>query len=96
MTEQQIENAFARYAVSRLCIAWKLRLVVGRGWPDRTVLCPGGRVLFFEFKKPGGRVSAPQRAAIRVLSQLGFTVHVCDELEDAKAKLDTFLGAADA
>lgn len=91
MTETRLEQQFCDYAVVCGCRPVKLIKASGRGWPDRTVLCPGGRVVLFEFKKPGGRLSAIQKKVNGFLTGIGFTVHVCHDLEDAKAKLRQFL-----
>ena len=51
-------------ALERLCckkvravggLARKLKDVGTRGWPDRMMLLPGGRIFFTEFKRPGGQ-----------------------------------------
>ena len=62
----------------------KLKLASGRGFPDRTILLPGGRIIFVELKKPGGVVSRHQRDWHGVLRLLGFKVYVIDSIEDAE------------
>ena len=63
--------------------AVKLQILGKRGWPDRTVLLPCGRVFFVEFKrKKRGRVSAQQAMWIKVLSRLGFAVYIIDNDKD--------------
>ena len=93
MREVDIENAFVDFAKTRGCLALKLVLLNLRGFPDRTVLCPGGRVIFFEFKKPGGKLSKNQEKWISTLSKLGFECHVSDDTRDACNRLDDFIAA---
>ena len=88
VTEAQIENAFAAYAKQKGCKALKLVFLVGRGFPDRTVLCPGGKIFFIEFKRKGGKLS-PQQIQVRdVLTGLGFSYFVCNEKGQAEKTLD--------
>jgi hypothetical protein len=64
---------------------WCLKLrSPGRGFPDRTVLLPGGRVVFLEVKRPGGKVSFPQRYFITRLRKLGFPAAIVYSLDDVK------------
>ena len=95
VTEQHLEHRFTDYAQRRGCVAFKLVLERARGFPDRTVLCPGGRVVFFEFKRPDGAgvLSRQQKRILKVLRGLGFTAHVCDDFDDACSQLDDFLAA---
>lgn len=54
------------------------------GYPDRIFLCPGGLVVFIEFKHPvTGRVSKKQMFIITKLRKLGFRVEVCYSVEQA-------------
>jgi hypothetical protein len=89
--EADIENAFVTYAESQGCEAYKLRIDGTNGFPDRTILIPGGWTLFIEFKKPGGSLRPAQKKTIKRLLQLGHAVHVCDSFEDAKQILDQTL-----
>jgi hypothetical protein len=74
-------------------VALKLVIELARGFPDRTVLCPGGQVVFFEFKRPDGAgvLSRQQKRILKVLRGLGFTAHVCDDFDDACSRLDSVL-----
>ena len=88
VTEADIETKFVKYATSRNCKAYKLVLRYGRGWPDRTVLCPGGRILFIEFKREGKKLNPTQKPVRLALIKLGFKYHVCDEVGQAEKILD--------
>lgn len=87
-TEADIENAFVKYAESKGCLALKLAITGRRGFPDRTVFCPNGRVLFIEFKKPGGKSTRGQDAMMCQLREFGFAALIIDSLEDAVDELD--------
>jgi hypothetical protein len=58
--------------------------VIGyRGFFDRLIVLPGGRIIFAECKRPrGGRVSAHQKQWHRTLRALGATVAVVKNLDD--------------
>lgn len=91
LSEKMIELGFARYAESRNCEALKLRIDGGNGFPDRSILTPGGRACFIEFKKPGGRLSQLQIKWLARLGELGFPAESFDRLEDSIDFLDSFL-----
>lgn len=63
----------------------KIRLM--RGWPDRLVLLQGGRLCFFELKRPkGGKFEPLQERIHKMLRDMGFYVFVCktkDEVDEA-------------
>lgn len=86
-----IEKPFVKYAKTLRCIAVKLILLNLRGWPDRTVICPGGRILFIEFKRPGKQQSPAQTKWMKTLKDMGFEYYVCDKPGEAEKILDDFL-----
>ena len=90
MNEKDIEDLFTEYAESRGCRCLKLSQAGRSGWPDRTVFCPAGVTIFFEFKTPSGtgKLSRQQRACHRLLKDLGFQVVVTKSFLDAKTALD--------
>lgn len=86
--EKKIEKRICKLAEKELgakCV--KLAIVNERGFPDRTLLIPGGRILFLEVKKPGGKTSPQQDEWLRTLRQLGFAADVVDNLEDAETAI---------
>lgn len=89
--EVDIESKFCTHAKKVGCIALKLIMLNKRGFPDRTVLCPEGRVIFIEFKRKGKKLNGTQVPIKDLLMKLGFEYHVCDEIGQAEAILDDFL-----
>jgi len=89
--ESLIERDFCNYAKQMGCAPLKLYTQAIRGFPDRTVLCPGGKVLFIEFKSNRGQLSAPQVLMKGRIETLGFKYHVCDKVGEAEAILRKFL-----
>ena len=53
-----------------LCLKWVCP--GGAGVPDRIALLPGGRIVFVELKRPGGRVSKMQEWWMAKLCRLDF------------------------
>lgn len=82
--EKDIENKFASYAAKLGCLCKRLKLEGVKGWPDRTIFCPGRHVFFIEFKRPSGSESEHQKVTRRILESLGFSVYVIDSVEEAK------------
>ena len=63
-------------------LALKLTCLWFTGWPDRTVLLPGGRIVFAELKTTGKKLSPRQEVVIPWLrNTMGFTVFVIDDQE---------------
>ena len=91
ISESEIENKFIAHATKRGCKAMKLVMLAGRGFPDRTVLCPNGRVFFVEFKRKNKKLSKTQIVLYRKLLELGFSFYVCDEIGQAEKYLDEVL-----
>lgn len=89
--ETDIEDHFCKFAKSNKCNALKLIMLRKKGFPDRTILCPKGRIFFIEFKKKGESQSAPQKAIQKILVGLGFEYHVCDQIGQAENILENFL-----
>lgn len=100
MTRLEIdeEKAFARHVKACGYRAEKLHRASERGWPDRTVLLPGGRALFIEFKRPDGKgeLSPQQVRTLRDMESLGHEVHVLDTADEAIDVFEAALTAARA
>lgn len=78
--ESLIERATVDAAKDLGLLTLKLRLSGVVGWPDRIFFAPGGRVLFVEFKRPGGRPRPRQVAVHEVLRRYGFRVEIIDQI----------------
>lgn len=89
--EVDIEHAYCKYAKNRHCLALKLIFLNKRGFPDRTTLCPRGKILFIEFKRKGKIPTANQIKLRAILERFGFEYHICDQIGQAESTLDTFL-----
>ena len=86
--EAIIEEAIVNWAKSIGGLALKLKIDGVRGFPDRTLLLPGGIVVFVEVKKrKGGVVSRQQEQWLRKLQELGFQAFVATSLEQVRAHL---------
>lgn len=71
---------------------WCLKVRFIRGFPDRIVLLGGGRVVFFELKRPVGGVFEPlQRLYHAKLRALGFAVFVCNTKASVDAALESYV-----
>lgn len=75
--ESAIEAKMRAFVLRLGCLFLKWPPTSGSsGWPDRIVLCPGGRVFFVEVKRPGGKVTPLQAHRHEQLRSLGHTVLV--------------------
>lgn len=91
INEVDIETKFCNYAKSKKCRALKLVFLHKRGFPDRTVICPGGVMFFVEFKREGCKQSAMQKLTQATLEKFGFKYYVCDKIGKAEEILDGYL-----
>lgn len=90
--EVNIEDEYCKHAKRRRCLALKLVFLNKKGFPDRTTLCPKGRILFIEFKRKDISLSGLQNKIRKMLVSFGFEYYVCDKLGQAEKILDDFLG----
>ncbi len=72
--ESSIEAAFVRVLKRHGLMTLKLNVTGHRGWPDRIVFLPGGRAVFCELKRPGGKLRPLQEHVHAQLKALGFQV----------------------
>lgn len=72
VSEREVEAALVRMIARHggRCLKWVSP--GNNGVPDRICLLPGGRVLFAEVKRPGGRIAPIQRIRADELKDLGF------------------------
>lgn len=89
--EIDIEKAFCKYADKLGCKALKLIFLNKKGFPDRTIICNGGRIFFIEFKREGKKPSPAQVIVRRMLESFGFEYYICDTKGQAESHLDNFL-----
>lgn len=92
--ERDEEEEFVSYALTRGCRSWKLVRVGRKGMLDQTVLCPGARTLFIEFKRGKNDTSPHQDEYREMLQKLGYVTAKAYSFKEAKEILDAFLDAA--
>ena len=93
LLEVKVERAIKRWTKQHKdrLIYWKFTVPGMRGVPDRICLFRGGRVVFFELKRPGG---GPRKLQVYILKRLrafGFPCHVFDSADGAIACLEEYL-----
>ena len=72
ISEATVETYFTEQVRERLGgIALKMEIKSRRGWPDRLVILPDGRVAFVELKTKGGQVAPQQQVRRDQLQALG-------------------------
>lgn len=85
MTEDDLEQEVIEWAKTEGGYALKLKIESARGWPDRTIWLPEGRVIVPELKKPGKNDrSVNQRKWVRRLRELGHAAAFCETLDEVK------------
>ena len=90
--ERTLEKQLAEYCQKNRILFLKVKLEVGRGFPDRIVITPSGNVLFLELKsKKRGVVSPHQDMWVRTLRNYNQFVCVVDDLQDAKEIIEDIL-----
>ena len=88
--ELKIQNAVTKHA-TKIGVPWirlAMRYGVAVGWPDVEFFFEGGRLVFIEFKDPEGELKPGQVIKIDMLRKQGFTVYVCDNIDDGKYVLE--------
>ena len=81
--ENVIESLLVRRVSELGGIALKVNTPSRRGFFDRLLVLPGGRIVFCEVKRPrGGRMAAHQIVYAKMLAQLGAEVALIRNEED--------------
>jgi hypothetical protein len=77
LKEILIENMLVRRVEAAGGICWKVTTIGRRGFFDRLIVLPGGRIVFCETKRPkGGVISAHQAARHQIFKKLGAEVAI--------------------
>ena len=85
MKEKAIETPLVQRCLFHGWLCFKTEHV-WLGFPDRTVLAPGGRAAFVETKRPGDRVARKRQKHVhRVLRNFGFEVYLCYDEQTLEA-----------
>lgn len=82
MTESVIQRRMIEKLEKLGCLVIKIIRANKSGIPDLLVLVPGGKAIFIEVKKPGGKPSKLQEYYIAQLRLLGFTAFWSNSVED--------------
>ncbi len=89
--EKKIQTGAIAYAKDR----WNIEVIrmvfrpgLRAGWPDVLFLIPGGHPLFIEFKSRGKKPTPLQQRRLDYLDRAGYNRTWCDNLRDAKTRID--------
>jgi hypothetical protein len=91
LVEADIEIPVVYYAECRGCMVLKLNVTGRKGWPDRLFIARDKRMMFVEFKRPGGKPRRLQEHIIKQLNAAGHWVVVIDNVEAGKKLIREFL-----
>lgn len=91
--EKRVESAFAKWCRDSGMFCLKLSAQGVTGFPDRSVILPGGKLVCVEFKSPTGKTSKVQDQRISALRLLGVPVLVTSVLAEAKDFVRGFIDA---
>ena len=81
--ESDVERALIDAVTARGGVCVKVTVLGQRGFFDRLIILPGGRIIFAEVKKPhGGRVAPHQRRYHALLRALGAEVALVRKMGD--------------
>lgn len=90
MIEKQVEAAVKRYAESKGWLTRKWTSPSHSFVPDQIFISPSGKVIFIEFKRPGGKTTSGQNREHQRLRDQGCTVFVIDNVEEGKRVVDEY------
>lgn len=78
MTEADLENAIVKWVEEHNGLCLKLVLLNLVGWPDRTIILPGGKILFVETKKSkSANRRRMQEVWLKKIRERGFVADFC-------------------
>lgn len=96
--EGKIQDAVIKYARTKydaLCKKNEVgRFMVSSGWPDYMLAVGGGcrcgnsRMIFIEFKAPGGKLTDLQEHVKKQLQDRGFQYYVISDVAEGKKIID--------
>jgi hypothetical protein len=89
--ENRVESALVRGAKKRGVWAIKSERLL-KGFPDRMLLAPGGRIAFVELKRPGQKLRPLQALIQKMLRKLGFLAVKLDHPNEAETFFEEWLG----
>ena len=89
--EKRVEARFARWCREQGIFALKLAAQGVTGFPDRSVILPGGKLICIEFKSPTGKTSKVQDQRIAALRALGVPVLVTSDYNEAREFVKGFI-----
>lgn len=81
--EKRVEAGFAKWCREQGLFCLKLQANGMVGFPDRSVILPGGTLVCIEFKSPTGKTSKVQDQRINALRALGVPVLVTSDKKEA-------------
>jgi len=77
--------------IEQSCVKWTkdrggmlIKQTAFKGCPDRLLICPGGNMVFIEFKDPKGHASKLQEYYIKKLNKMGVDTYICRSLDEFK------------
>lgn len=83
--ERKVEDAFVAWCwTHHKLLVRKLKDQKRNGFPDRSIILPGGRLVCIEFKSPTGVLDVAQKLEIAALLRDGVPVLVTSELKEAQ------------
>ncbi len=89
--EKRVESNFARWCREQGLFCLKLAAQGVTGFPDRSIILPGGRLICIEFKSPTGKTSKVQDQRIAALRALGVPVLVTSDYNEAREFVKGFI-----
>ena len=83
MLESTLEDDVIKWAEAEGGRALKLKIENERGFPDRTIILPGARIVFPELKRPGrNKRSKQQIEMVAWLQSMGLPSAFCETVDD--------------